>query len=416
MGALRIGKLAKYLLARGHDVRVVSARDVRRPTTLPLEIPEDRIERTKWLDVNAPPAAAAMLRNRLRGSAGSGDHGAEAGTGVTNPSPGLLRGLAGIYTGLVNLPDASIGWLPYAVAAGRRTVRTWKPDVVFASAPPFTALIAGQLLGTRFGIPWVAEFRDRWVDDPYYPPPRWRRRLEGGLERRLVASAAALVTVSEPWAEDYRAKYGKPTAVIYNGFDADDYGPESPGARASDKLTLTYTGRIYPGRRDPSPVFQAMKTAGLDQGVVVDFYGPDDGGITALARRHEVSHAVRVHSHVPYEKSLAIQQQADVLLFMQWNDPKEQGNIPGKLFEYLGARRPILGLGLETGVPARIIRERAAGLFSNDPEVIAGQLNDWRNRKRENGVLEALPESVGEGFSRNEQFAKLEAFLAQTQN
>ena len=326
MGALRIGKLAKYLLARGHDIRVVSARDVPRPKTLPLEIPEARIERTRWRDVNALPAAAAALRNRLRGGAGSDNGGADSGAGATNPSPGLLRGLAGIYAGLVNLPDANIGWLPYVVAAGRRAVRDWKPDLVFASAPPFTALIAGHLLGTRFRIPWVAEFRDRWVDDPYDPPPRWRRRLEGGLERRLVASAAALVTVSEPWAEAYRAKYGKPTAVIYNGFDADDYGPESPGAGTPEKLTLTYTGRIYPGRRDPSPVFQAIKIAGLDDGVVVDFYGPDDGGVMALARRHEVGHAVRVHAHVPYEQSLAIQQRADVLLFIQWNDPREQGN------------------------------------------------------------------------------------------
>lgn len=416
MGALRLGKFAKYLLAQGHDIRVISARDVRRPMTLPLEIPEARIERTRWWDVNALPAAAAALRNRLKGSADGDDRGADAGTGTTNESPGMLRGLAEIYAGLVNLPDANIGWLPHALAAGRRAVKTWKPDVIFASAPPFTALIAGHLLGTRYRIPWVAEFRDRWVDDPYYPPPRWRRRLEGSLERRLITSASGLVTVSEPWAEAYRAKYDKPTAVIYNGFDPDDYGPESPGAGASEKLTLAYTGRIYPGRRDPSPVFQAIKIAGLDEGVVVDFYGPDDGGVTALARRHEISHAVRVHSHVPYEESLAIQQQSDVLLFMQWNDPKEQGNVPGKLFEYLGARRPILGLGLETGVPARIIRERAAGLFSNDPEVIARQLDDWRNLKRKNGTLEALPETVGDGFSRNEQFAKLEAFLAQTQN
>src|SRR3546814_5085194 len=62
----------------------------------------------------------------------------------------------------------------------------------------------------------------RWSDDPYYPPPWWRRRLEHWTEARIVRHAAGLTTVSEPWAETYRARYGKPVAVIYNGYDPAD--------------------------------------------------------------------------------------------------------------------------------------------------------------------------------------------------
>jgi hypothetical protein len=101
-----------------------------------------------------------------------------------------------------------------------------------------------------------------------------------------------------------------------------------------------------------------------------------------------------------------------VLLLMQWNDPREQGNLPGKLFEYLGARRPILGLGFEDGVPARIIRERAAGLFCNDPEEIAAQLRAWLETKRRLGHLPPLPAEVAAGFTRAEQFARLEPIFS----
>ena len=67
--------------------------------------------------------------------------------------------------------------------------------------------------------------------------------------------------------------------------------------------------------------------------------------VVPFAARHDVSHLVAVHPQVPYLEAIAIQHRADVLLLMQWDDPREQGNVPGKLFEYLGARRPILGLG-----------------------------------------------------------------------
>ena len=117
---------------------------------------------------------------------------------------------------------------------------------------------------------------------------------------------------------------------------------------------------------------------------------------------------VVVHPHVPRSGVAAIQQQADVLLLMQWNDPREQGNLPGKLFEYLGARRPILGLGLQDGVPARILRERAAGYFSNDPAQIALQLSAWLDTKRRLGHLPPLPPEAAAGFTRAEQFATLE--------
>ena len=85
--------------------------------------------------------------------------------------------------------------------------------------------------------------------------------------------------------------------------------------------------------------------------------------------------------------------------------------MPAKLFEYLAARRPILGFGLEDGVPATIIRERSAGFFSNDPHAIAQRLKVWVEAKRKDGYLTPLPESVRTGFSRDEQFGKLEGFL-----
>ena len=121
-----------------------------------------------------------------------------------------------------------------------------------------------------------------------------------------------------------------------------------------------------------------------------------------------MSDRVTVHPAVPYKQSLEIQRRSDVLLLLQWNNPREQGNVPAKLFEYFGVLRPILGIGLEDGVPARLIRERQAGFFSNDPEAIAAQLRRWLAAKdAAGGRLPGLPPAAREGLSRDIQFERL---------
>jgi hypothetical protein len=419
MGALRITGLARFLANAGHSVRVITVADPGCPLTLTSDFPHEHVLRTRQADVNWLPRRLAALRNALTVAtkAAAKPHNPSALFATASPSlgPGMLHGASTLYTNALNWPDARAGWLPYAWRAGRRLLSAWRPDLVYASSPPPTSLLLGKLLAARCGVPWIAEFRDRWSDDPYYARPPWRRSLEVRLERRIIASARAIVTVSEPWAQRYAEAYGKPALVVLNGFNPDDYaGRESTGAVSSPFLEIVYTGGIYPGHRDPAPLFQAVAaSSALQAGVRVHFYGTSAEHVQAAASRAGVSDRVLVHPHVPHAEAAAVQQGADVLLLMQWNDPREQGNLPGKLFEYLGARRPILALGLEDGVPTKIIRERAAGCFANDSAQIAAQLAAWLGIKRRLGHLPPLPPEAAAGFTRAEQFTALEGFLAE---
>jgi len=417
MGALRITRLARFLERAGHDVRVLAAADPGPPPTLHRDFPDERVLRTSQVDINWLPRQLATLRNAFtvapRPASETSEGRAASPVGPPGRGASLLHGASTLYTHALNWPDARAGWLPYAWRAGRRLVRAWRPDLVYASSPPPTCLLLGKLLAARCGVPWIAEFRDRWSDDPYYPRPPWRQAMEARLERRIVGSARAIVTVSEPWAGRYAEAYGKPTLVVPNGFEPDDYaGGESSGAIGSRFLEIVYTGGIYPGRRDPMPLFQALALmAEVSRDVRAHFYGTNPEHVRHLASEAGMADRVVVHPHVPRAEAVAVQQGADVLLLMQWNDPREQGNLPGKLFEYLGARRPILGLGLEDGVPAKIIRERAAGCFANDPMQIAAHLADWLDTKRRLGHLPPLPPEAAAGFTRAEQFARLEGLL-----
>ena len=427
IAAVRLGRFAQHLLGQGHDVRVLCARDIPFLQTLAKHIPEERVERTRWRDVNALPRLAARWLRALTRRTPE----AEASAPATPEAPGsvpeapesaeekrslfrrLLAALRSAYTLILNWPDEMIGWLPYGLAAGRRMTREWRPDLVFASGPPFTTFLIAFGVAKMAGVPWVLEFRDRWSDDPYYPPPGWVIRLNAWAEGFLIRRAAGLVTVSEPWADTYRARYGKEVVTIYNGFDDPLPSEVQPGPPPDGPLRLVYTGWIYPGRRDPSPVMEAIKLLGVGPDVLrFEFYGTAEEHVLPLARKFGIEDQVFLHPEVAHKEAIRIQRNSDVLLMMQWDNPKEQGNVPGKFFEYLGSGRPILVLGLEDGVPATFVRERDAGFYGRTPRVIADQLRAWISMKKQGVGIPPVSDAARQGFSREQQFGRLEAFLA----
>jgi glycosyltransferase involved in cell wall biosynthesis len=410
VGAIRVGKLARYLDRRGHDLRVLTT-DIGEDRSLPLEIPKEQVictdycQRADWL-----PLLVRCFRRRPPATSDADGEASQArGRGS---SKSLWDALRRHYQGLMHIPDLRRDWIKTAIPAGRRLIEKWKPDIIFASAPPFTGLIIASRLSRAFDIPWIADFRDLWVDNPYYSEPGWRRRIDAVLERATVRGAAALVTVSPVWAEQLRRRHGKAAEVVFNGYAEEDFPEPALQADQGEVLTIRYTGSIYRGFRDPSAVFAAIGLLhdSLRNRVMVEFFGDASDEVLTSATKHRIRDRVAVRPPVPYRRALELQMTADILLLLQWGDRRDEGNLPGKIFEYLYARRPILFIGYEHGVAARLIRERGAGLVSNTPELIRDQLQAWIEDKLA-GRLCRLDPSVSRGLSRDDQFRKLEHIL-----
>lgn len=419
IGGLRVGKLARFLAEQGHDLRIVAGNATGIPRTQKLEIAPDLVRHADWIAVNDLPKRIQSLRKRLSGQADA--------PAATIPDPSdckrerkgvdkVLHALSDLYRHVMSTPDSWAGWAPFALKAARQSTAQWRPDIVFASGPPFTAFLVAARTARRLGVPWVAEYRDRWTEDPYFTVdwPDWRRRMITALENRLIATASGIVTVSEPWREHFARRFGKPVATVLNGFDPRDFPlVADPGPPLDpDCLTILYAGTIYPGRRDPTPLFRAMAAMGANgRRVRVRFLGSAPAHVMPLAEACGVADRVEVLPAVPYDQSVALQRRADALLLLQWDAPQEMGNVPAKLFEYLAVLRPIIGIGLEDGVPATIIRQRRAGIFSNDPSVLADRLLGWLAERDGHGRVPALPEAARQGFERDRQFAITETFL-----
>ena len=185
-GAVRLGKLASYLIGRGHDVRVLTASPLPYPRTLKVEIPFELVIQTRSVD------PLELLSRRRRHTA----------TGGGTPGPALLansRTRVRRWVGAVfGIPDPQAAWYPYAVARGRRLLRSWHPDIVYASALPFTAHLVAARLARLAGIPWVAEFRDHFYGNPVLQPAfvarshRSSDREKGRVVRRGVRHSLGL--------------------------------------------------------------------------------------------------------------------------------------------------------------------------------------------------------------------------------
>ena len=399
IGAVRVSKLAEYWLLKGHDVMVLSAKSQPLSTNLDSKFPKNRIIYTDWFNINSIPEKVMGGRSAIT----------SRGFDTENS---FLKKLGFLYKNIFNIPDGQVGWYPFAVKAAEELISTgWEPDLIYASAHPLTSFLVSSRIANKFSIPWVAEYRDLWTDNHNYKQPFWRRWIDLMMERRVMLSSSALVTVSEPLASFLRKKTIKPMAVVMNGFDPNDYLDVKKDLFPEDKLNIVYTGRVYKGKQDPSAFFEALSKHPEKDFIKVHFFGKYLEYINILAKKYMVEDIVDVFEPVSFKDSVAIQKAADVLLFLTWNDSANNGVLTGKIFEYFGAKHPILAIGSEVGLAGNMILERRAGLVTNDALKIKEQLTKWVFAKKKNATEFELHKDVNEGLSRLEQFEKLDSFL-----
>ncbi len=270
------------------------------------------------------------------------------------------------------VPDAHVGWLPFAVVSGAAAIRKDDIDIILATAPVFTSLLVGYLLKKVTGKPLVLDYRDPWTQNPFVTyPTGLHQRLEERMETSVLESADGIVTTTESISRRLVEKYPftwNRCAIIPNGFDSDDFLGLERSAR-SDRFTITYAGTFY-GLRTAESFLTALKSLitknkPLQGKIRVVFAGPEDRLTLSLVRRLGLEAVVELTGFVAHRESLQLMINADVLLLVM-SRGEFVGNgtgtmmIPGKTFEYIAARRPILALAPE-GAVTDLVRRTGSG-------------------------------------------------------
>lgn len=272
------------------------------------------------------------------------------------------------------IPDGQIGWYPYATGAGRRALETSGADVIYSSSFPVTAHLAARTLKQATGKPWVADFRDLWTENHYLEySSAFRKRIDQMIESDLLEAADVLVTVSDEWAGTLRKLSGgrKRVEVIRNGFDAGDF--EGIERNRPSRWTMTYVGSFYGAKQDPTAVLRALKRLIGDgrlgrADVQLRIVGAPEPYVQNLVCDFELADITHFTGFVSHREALAYEVNASLLLMILREGAANSGVVPGKLYEYLASRTPVLAIMPSEFEAARIIRQTEAGAIVDESD------------------------------------------------
>jgi glycosyltransferase involved in cell wall biosynthesis len=385
IGGLRPRGLAKYLPLYGWEVIVLTPRvsEGKRPGARVIET-EDR-------DVVQDFKARFGLNPRL------GLHDQVHLPLSSKPNTKLLHTrFIDWLKGWLEYPDSAKGWIPFALEAVSHFAKREQVDAILTTSPPGSSHIIGAQAKQLLQCPWIADFRDLWTQN-LARRNHVSQRLGVRLEKKTLEFADALVTVSGPWAtrlgERYRAK---PIYTITNGFDPDDFQPRPQ--RLTKFFSITYAGYLYQGKRDPSIFLEVLaelirERVLLSTEVRVRFFGEVEPWLTALISRYGLEAVVELHGVISREEVLQREMESQILLLLGWSDPKETGQHTGKLFEYLGAARPILAVGGTSGVMPELLNETKAGIHALTRQQLRDCLIAMYREFKNDGAVRYCPDN-----------------------
>ncbi len=316
------------------------------------------------------------------------------------------------------LPDAKIGWLPYAVKAGKKLINDEKIDVVISSGPPHTTHLIAKSLKRKTKIKWIADFRDPWTDIDYYSGMKRTKLAEwidSKLERSVLKNADFVIAASEGYLNIIKSKGVKNIyEVITNGFDPEDF--KNIELKQLNKFTITYTGNM-PSTRNPENLWNAIEelvneNQTFAQNFEFHFAGVMDDEIRLKIKHMKFySHFVD-HGYLSYDKVLDLTFNSHLLIMIVNRVATSKEILPGKMFEYIASGNFIMVIGPENGVSAKLVKYVNQGEaidYDNKnrmKQLIFELFEKWRHKK-----LHKLDSPMKSEFTREMITRKLEQII-----
>lgn len=267
------------------------------------------------------------------------------------------------------IPDARRFWIKPSIKYLSTYINENKIDAVISTGPPHSMHLIALGLKEKFNLPWIADFRDPWTGIDFYSQLKlsnYADKKHHQLEFKVLSKADKVVTVSPTCASDL-AKLGKRNVdVITNGFDTDDFKFESNLSLLNGFL-FHHTGALNKDR-NPYTLWKVLgdiynEMPELKQDLVLKFTGKTDAIVFESLKQHGLESNAQRTEYMPHSEVVKVMSQSPILLLPLNNTPNNKGVLSGKLFEYLAAKRPILGIGMPDGDAAQILKETQSGIM-----------------------------------------------------
>ena len=403
-GVLRTVKFAKFLPAFGWKPIILTVdervQEIIVDTSLLNEIPKNlKIYRSRYLGFSD------MFRflNRKRKIKSKNL------VSCTSSYKNLVNKIRDIIRPFI-IPDARVGWYPFAISKCKQIFNKNNVDLIYSTSPFPTAHLIGMTLAKKYRKPWVADFRDPWTATFLIRRPflfkQWDKSLEKCVLRKAEKIVVAWPAIQDSFVPQYKDLRQK-TILIHNGFDEQDFQDIVP--KTFQKFTIIHTGTFYK-KRNPEALFRAMisllsKKPTLRNDIQVILLGWEKPFIKNLIEENNLNDIVLTVPHLPHRESLSYLLGADVLFLNTI-----QNYVPGKVFEYLRSKKPILALVPEDTTVAKIVSSTKSGIVidpTNTEEIKDAIFEMYKKYKKGTLKLDREDDSIIYQYERKELTRKL---------
>lgn len=398
IGSVRPLNLARYLPSSGWRATILTVgREKTRwgvGDAAEGDLPGVRVLRAPFPDVLTNLKSLLLKLGLLKAAGPGAPTRLKAAVSVKKSAlPALFERAMRWFKRWASFPDRYVLWFPFAFALGLRELRSTGYDAILSTSPPVMDHLLAAAFSRLTGVPWVADFRDPWTQNPLLEFTPSEFRLTRALEKGVVSKARAITTVSEPLGAMLNELHGdRPGGVvsITNAFDPEDYRGEVELLQG--RFVITYAGMFYGSRRDPG-AFMSVVEELIDEGAVapdeilVRLYGPYDPVVHEARAALRYPEVLEINDPVGRKEVIERERESTALLILAWDHPYSALGYGGKVFEYLGSRRPILAWNPHGGVLADLLQETGAGVSVRTPSELKSVLVGWFGEYRSTGTV-----------------------------
>jgi len=295
---------------------------------------------------------------------------------IKMPSTFIMK-LFGRINKTLFIPDNKILWSRKALKKARQLLNNEKFEAIFVTAPPFSSMLSIVKLKEKFDIPIFIDYRDSWIKNQFsfYPTP-YHKYMHKRLEDRVLRKVDRVIVVNRQIKENLLKNYQflkfNDIDIIPHGYDPADFESTISLPKENNKMVITYSGIFYEGI-SPKYLLHAFKKLSLENpdiasDIELHFIGYFKKENRKLVKKLKLEHFVKEIGYITHKEALKRITSSDILWVMLPNSEKMNNVSPGKLFEYIGARKPIIAT-LPDGVARNAAIEYGASFITSPDNV-----------------------------------------------
>ncbi|WP_339628782.1 glycosyltransferase family 4 protein [uncultured Maribacter sp.] len=312
------------------------------------------------------------------------------------------------------IPDARKFWVKPSVNYLKGVLEKEGIDTIITTGPPHSVHLIGYYLKQIKPVSWIADFRDPWTTIGYHKKLKLTssaKRKHKLLESKVLKSADKIIVTSATTKKEFEQITEQPIKVITNGFDSEI----SSTQKLDKKFTISHIGSMLTGR-NPVKLWQVLSdllknNVDFKNALHLQFIGVISNDVLQSLNDLGLQAHFEVVGYVSHEKAIEFQKASQILLLVEIDSQETIGIIPGKLFEYMAAKRPILGVGPKNWEVADIITDTKSGyIFEySDDIALKNVILDWFAQFQK-GELSVSSKDI-EQYSRRELTRKLAEYI-----